>query len=94
MSVPRKKSPKSGSRSRSKKPPKLYPEVKINARIPRQLESAASLWLDFFQQFCDLVIDRDGLENPSRDRLTLERARILADRALETFQERFPGVHP
>lgn len=65
---------------------------KLIARVPRQIESASSLWLDFFQQFADATVaDSPGSQG---DKAAIGRARILADYALETFQERFPGVHP
>lgn len=73
----------------------LYP-VRAT-RLPREIESAAGLWLDFFQQFCDLVLDRDELnynDRSNKDEQAIQRARILADSALSAFQERFPGVHP
>ncbi len=74
-----------------------YPRVK-KIRIPREIESASSLWLDFFQQFCELIINQEEdkmvTDRERKDRETIERARVLADQALSTFQERFPGVHP
>ena len=72
--------------------PGPFPYRKANVRIPREISSAASLWLDFFQQFADLTV----AESPgiSGDQLAVGRARILADYALHAFQDRFPGVHP
>lgn len=74
---------------------------KTVVRIPRQIENSATLWLDFFQQFCEITIDRDRdgtilipVSNTTADELAVKRARMLADKALETFQERFPGVYP
>ncbi len=64
-------------------------------RIPHQVQSAGELWLEFFSQFCDIVIDRDSVPSrPITDELCIDRARILADRALAAFQDRFPGVYP
>ena len=82
-----------------KKRPRPYPAkgtssnpYKLVARIPRQVESASTLWLDFFQQAIDITIhDSPGAHG---DKAAVGRARILADYALEAFQERFPGVHP
>ena len=69
-----------------------FPYRKSNIRIPREISSAASLWLDFFQQFADSTIaDSPGV---SGDQQAIGRARILADYALAAFQDRFPGVHP
>ena len=69
-----------------------FPYRKARVRIPREVESASSLWLDFFQQFSDSTIaDSPGTTG---DQLAIGRARILADYALAAFQERFPGVHP
>lgn len=76
------------------------PYTRRTAPLPKQIESASSLWLDFFQQFCEMTVARDWGEevpiNPteSNDKASIVRARILADHALEAFQERFPGVHP
>ena len=61
-------------------------------RIPRQIESASSVWLDFFQQAMDLALIDSG--NATADVYAVGRARLIADKALETFQERWPGVHP
>ncbi len=67
-------------------------------RIPHQVQSAGELWLEFFGQFCDLVIDHDGPVTTElvmvKDQQAIDRARILADRALAAFQDRFPGVYP
>lgn len=77
---------------KSKESSNPYPYRPSRVHIPRQIESAASLWLDFFQQFADLtVIDSPGIHG---DQGAIGRARILADHALTAFQERFPGVHP
>lgn len=65
---------------------------KLIARIPRQIESASTLWLDFFQQALDITVN-DSV-GPNGDKAAVGRARLLADYALETFQDRFPGVHP
>lgn len=81
---------------RTKKPKsKLEALFPIRAsRIPRQIQSAGELWLEFFQQFCDLVVDEHALDYGNKDQAAITRARILADMALSAFQERFPGVHP
>jgi hypothetical protein len=75
-----------------------YPYRQSRVRIPRQVKSAADLWLDFFQQFCEQIIDTESLkmviDQERKDRESIGRARILADYALTAFQERFPGVHP
>jgi hypothetical protein len=69
-----------------------FPYRKSKLRIPREISSAATLWLDFFQQAFDLTVpDSPGLTG---DKIAVGRARILADSALEMFQDRFPGVHP
>ena len=69
-----------------------FPYRKPKVRIPREISSAASLWLDFFQEFADIAV----AESPGAggDQLAIGRARILADHALAAFQDRFPGVHP
>ena len=73
-------------------PSNPYPYRKPNIRVPREISSASSLWLDFFQQFADsTVADSPGAHG---DKAAIGRARILADYALEAFQDRFPGVHP
>lgn len=88
MSTPRRERTKIKPTSPSTSNP--YPRTKI--RIPREIKSSAELWLDFFQQFCDLTIsDSPGIAGDSE---AIGRARILADRALTVFQERFPGVYP
>ena len=69
-----------------------FPYRKAKVRIPREISSAASLWLDFFQQFCDRTVDDAGASHTA-DKAAVERARILADHALAAFQDRFPGVH-
>ena len=64
---------------------------------PKNMESAASLWLEFFTQFCELTLQVDDAMpefQGNKDAEAMDRARTLADRALETFQDRFPGVHP
>ena len=66
---------------------------KTTIRIPRQVENSATLWLDFFQQFCDTILNREDA-TPNDDDQAIARARLLADKALETFQARFPGVYP
>lgn len=71
-----------------------FPYRKARVRIPREISSAASLWLDFFQQFCDIVLDREMPVIRDRDDIAIARAHRLADSALEAFQNRFPGVHP
>ncbi len=63
-------------------------------RIPHQVQSAGELWLEFFGQFCDLVVDNHETWNTRKDMEAIDRARILADRALAAFQDRFPGVYP
>ena len=69
-----------------------FPYRKSKVRIPREISFASSLWLDFFQQFADsTVADSPGVNG---DKAAIGRARILADYALEAFQDRFPGVHP
>lgn len=71
-----------------------FPYRKTKIRIPREISSAASLWLDFFQQAIDLTIpDSPGLTGDG-DAIAIGRARVIADNALEMFQNRFPGVHP
>lgn len=72
----------------------LFPYRKPKIRIPREISSAASLWLDFFQQFCELTVEFGQICKPITDSLAIDRAKELADSALETFQNRFPGVHP
>jgi len=69
-----------------------FPYRKSKIRIPREISSAASLWLDFFQQAIDLTVpDSPGTMG---DALAVGRARELADHALCAFKDRFPGVHP
>jgi hypothetical protein len=69
-----------------------FPYRKTKIRIPREISSAASLWLDLFQQAIDLTVtDSPGVNG---DKEAINRARILADEALSAFQDRFPGVHP
>jgi len=77
-----------------------YPYRKPTVRIPREISSAATLWLDFFQQFCEITMDTDRCNGVVPEafsqyaKAATERARVLADHALTAFQERFPGVHP
>ena len=51
-------------------------------RIPTQVQRSAELWLDLFMAFSHEA------ETPGH----LDTARILADRALEIFESRWPGV--
>ena len=69
-----------------------FPYRKPKIRIPREISSAADLWLDFFQQAIDFTVS----ESPGAggDQLAIGRARVIADHALAAFQDRFPGVHP
>lgn len=87
--MPKKRVTKTSTPKTSANP---FPYRKANIRIPREISSAATLWLDFFQQAIDLTVpDSPGL---TEDSIAIGRARVIADRALEMFQNRFPGVHP
>ena len=69
--------------------PRKKPTAKAPAPIPRRLprvpiqkQHRAELWLDLFMAF-----------NHEAETLGhLDHARILADRALEIFESRWPGV--
>ena len=60
-------------------------------RVPRQIESAAHLWLDFFDSYSLALISELDSHQPYG--LTLERAAGMADKALELFQDKWPKVY-
>lgn len=59
-------------------------------RVPTQVQRSAELWLEFYLGFAgQLIQDVDGVD---RQLVLLDRAALLANKALELFEERWPGV--
>ena len=57
-----------------------------------QMRQAATIWFDLFQESLDLVISDDMGEEQIRRRVEL--AVELADKGLDSYEKRWPGVYP
>lgn len=78
-------------KARQKRKTKAPDPFARTPRVPRRVESAARLWLDFFVDYSLGLVAHEPRE-PYQ--VTLERARDMADKGLELFQERWPKVEP
>lgn len=61
---------------------------KVMDEVENELPDKQDIWLQFFEQFVGLVLkDEETLEDKH-----VTAASLLADRALEELETRFPGV--
>jgi hypothetical protein len=65
------------------------PRSKAGAIPPLHVKRSAELWLDVFSEVLPIYLGEDGETPPDR---AVTNARLLADRAVDEFEQRWPGV--
>lgn len=72
------------------------PKAAVAEKLPRAISRAnvrrvAETWFALFEGYSHDLIDREASDNENVEKL--DTAVKLADRAMELFEERWPGVY-